>query len=143
MLNVIGQTEKEDLAMKLKNVLFSVMIDESTDISQTQNLCIIVRFYDSIQGKITSCFWELYQIFNNVDNSNEASAEHIYNCVKKSFDKYLVPFSNIIGFGSDGCNAMVGEKNSVRTRFEQDCPGIYIMKCICHSLHLCASNVCA
>ncbi|CAD6235984.1 GSCOCG00012450001-RA-CDS [Cotesia congregata] len=38
---------------------------------------------------------------------------------------------------------MMGDKNSVRTRFEQSCPGIYIMKCLCHSLHLCASNACS
>lgn len=50
VMNVIGATEKQDLAMKLKNVLFIVLIDESTDISKTQNLCIVVRFYDSEQG---------------------------------------------------------------------------------------------
>ncbi|XP_026475949.1 uncharacterized protein LOC113381200 [Ctenocephalides felis] len=141
--NVIGATEKEDLSIKIRNVLFSVLNDESTDISRTQNLCIIVRFYDAEPGKITSRFWVLYQIFNEEDKSSEASAKHIFNCVEKSFQKYSVPLTNIIGFGSDGCDTMMGDKNSVRTRFEQRCPGIYIMKCLCHSLHLCASNACS
>ncbi|XP_072946951.1 uncharacterized protein [Epargyreus clarus] len=37
---------------------------------------------------------------------------------------------------------MMGSKNSVASRFLQYCPGIYIFKCICHSLHLCASEAC-
>lgn len=35
---------------------------------------------------------------------------------------------------------MMGANNSVMTRFQTACPGIYISKCICHSLHICASN---
>lgn len=50
-----------------------------------------------------------------------------------------IPTKNIIGFGSDGCNAMMGQHNSVMSRFLQQNPGIYISKCICHSLNLCAS----
>ncbi|KAJ8930686.1 hypothetical protein NQ314_016491, partial [Rhamnusium bicolor] len=49
---------------------------------------------------------------------------------------------NIIGFGSDGCNVMMGEYNSVSSRFKELCPGIFILKCICHSLHLCSSQAC-
>ncbi|XP_026477666.1 uncharacterized protein LOC113383631 [Ctenocephalides felis] len=143
--NVIRATEKEDLSIKLENVLFSVIIDESTDNSRTQNLCIVVRSYDAEQGKITSRFWELYQIFNEEDKSCEASAQHILKMlmIEKSFEKYSVPLTNIIGFESEGCNSMIGDKNLVRTRFEQRCPGIYMMKYLCHSLHPCASNACS
>ncbi|CAB3223225.1 unnamed protein product [Arctia plantaginis] len=35
---------------------------------------------------------------------------------------------------------MMGIRNSVSSRFRQSCPGIVIIKCICHSLHLCASD---
>ncbi|XP_012536395.2 uncharacterized protein LOC105836713 isoform X1 [Monomorium pharaonis] len=37
---------------------------------------------------------------------------------------------------------MMGEHNLVASRFKEQCPGIVIMKCICHSLHLCASEAC-
>lgn len=36
----------------------------------------------------------------------------------------------------------MGEKNSVASRMKQEFPGIFIMKCVCHSAHLCASEVC-
>lgn len=48
--------------------------------------------------------------------------------------------NNIIGFSSDGCNTIMGEHNSSMSRFKESCPGIFISKCICHSLHLCTSE---
>lgn len=47
---------------------------------------------------------------------------------------------NNIGFGSDGCNTMMGEHNSVMSRLKEACPGIFISKCICHPLHLWTSE---
>lgn len=41
--NVIASTEKEELRKKLQNSLFSILIDESTDIGSIRTMCIIVR----------------------------------------------------------------------------------------------------
>lgn len=41
--NVIAGAEKEHLQQKLKTSLFSILIDESTDIGSIQTMCIIVR----------------------------------------------------------------------------------------------------
>lgn len=69
-----------------------------------------------------------------------ATAEHLYDRVTKTFTDRGVPLKNVIGFASDGCNTMMGDDNSVKTRFERDCPGITVLKCICHSMALCASE---
>ncbi|KAL4718030.1 hypothetical protein ACJJTC_002448 [Scirpophaga incertulas] len=37
---------------------------------------------------------------------------------------------------------MMGSQNSVASRFQENLPGIFIFKCICHSMHLCASEAC-
>ncbi|CAD6214268.1 GSCOCG00011144001-RA-CDS [Cotesia congregata] len=140
--NVIGYAEKEELAGKLQKTFFSVLIDVSTDISMTQTLCIIVRYYDEDLGRIVSHFWELCKIFNDDSKEVSTTAQHLFNCVRESFQRFSVSFDKIIGFGSDGCNAIMGKNNSVRTRFGKCCPNIYIMTCICHSLHLCASEAC-
>lgn len=36
----------------------------------------------------------------------------------------------------------MGSENSVVSRFKEEYPGIYTSKCICHSVHLCASKAC-
>lgn len=48
----------------------------------------------------------------------------------------------MVGFASDGCNTMMGAHNSVITKLQADFPGVVILKCICHSIHLCASEAC-
>uniref|UniRef100_A0A182S032 DUF4371 domain-containing protein n=1 Tax=Anopheles funestus TaxID=62324 RepID=A0A182S032_ANOFN len=54
-----------------------------------------------------------------------------------------VPYkTNLIGFGSDGANVMMGAHHSVATMIKRDCPYAFIMKCICHSLALCSSYAC-
>lgn len=81
-------------------------------------------------------------MFDGNEPVQGATAEHLFNIVKASFEKHEVPFSNVVGFASDGCNTMMGCNNSVATRFRDLCPNICILKCICHSLHLCESSAC-
>ena len=152
--NVIGDFQKEQLAEKLKNVLFGILTDDSTDIGGVKSSCIVVRFYDKDAGIVISRFWDLVQVFGNEEpvseNPNDsfdieyekASAEHLFTLIIESFDKHTIPYENMVAYGSDGCNTMMGDHNSVKTRFQKLCPGITITKCVSHSLHLCASEAC-
>lgn len=101
----------------------------------------IYRYFDKLSGRVESTFWELYNVYNE-DNPTSASAENLYNGLIKTFSEYQIPITNIIGFGSDGCNSMMGQYNSVASRFHNACPNIFIAKCVCHSAHLCASAAC-
>ncbi|XP_046980473.1 uncharacterized protein LOC124545569 [Schistocerca americana] len=142
--NVIGTSHKEVLAKKLQHAKFSIMTDESTDIGTVKNSCVAIRFYDKDSGCIESKFWELYKVYEDGDlNIEKAStAENLYNGVVKTFQQHNIPFANIIGFGADGCNTMMGVRNSVASRFRDSWPGIFVMKCVCHSVHICASEAC-
>ncbi|CAH1997278.1 unnamed protein product [Acanthoscelides obtectus] len=37
---------------------------------------------------------------------------------------------------------MLGANNSLASRLKEKCPNVFLMKCICHSFHLCASYAC-
>lgn len=142
---VIGESEKSSLADKLTKGKFSVLSDESTDISTHKASCIIVRYFDPDQNKIVSKFWELCKIFNSEDPQmaeEGATGENLYKILMKSFSDRNISTENIIGFGADGCNVMMGAINSVASRLKKNLPGIYIIKCVCHSAHLCASEAC-
>lgn len=63
--------------------------------------------------------------------------------VTQFFISSHIPYKeNMIGFGADGANSMLGAKNSLSTLLKKDIPGLFVMKCICHSFALCASCVC-
>lgn len=48
----------------------------------------------------------------------------------------------MIGFAADGTNTMMGAHNSLQALIKKDIPNVFIIKCICHSLALCASYAC-
>lgn len=120
------------------------MIDESTDIGAVKTMCVVVRYYCALKRHIVSRFWNLIQIHGKENSAPvaTATAQHLFETVIKSFEENSIPIENIIGFGSDGCNTMMGCHNSVSNRFRAKCPGIIALKCVCHSLHLCASDAC-
>jgi len=62
-----------------------------------------------------------------------ATAENIFEKIITFFTEHNVPYqSNLVGFASDGANTMFGNRHSVKTLLEEDVPGIFVMKCICH-----------
>lgn len=128
--NVIGATFQEELVSKLKENKFSVLIDESTDISTTKAMCIVVRFYDPSQGKVVSQFLDLKNIHGNSNNDKSGTAANLYKTVIDSLDSYTIPHSNLIGFASDGCNSMMGAHKSVASRLKAEFQDITILKCV-------------
>ncbi|CAH2096763.1 unnamed protein product [Euphydryas editha] len=62
------------------------------------------------EGRIVSKFWDLIQIFGDDNTDHKSTAKHLFNAILKSTD-------NIIGFGSDACNTMMGCHNSISSRF--------------------------
>jgi len=107
--HVIGQNHKDELINDLKNTNFSIIIDESTDVGTVKTLCICVRYFDHKINKLKSKFFDLVKVFKDSDSANEGTtANKIYTEVLNSFKKEGKPFENVIGFASDGCNAMMG-----------------------------------
>lgn len=73
----------------------------------------------------------------------DAKAEDIFGKIKSYFEEKNIPYrKNVIGFASDGANVMTGKHNSVMSRLKEEVDNIFLMRCICHSFHLCASAAC-
>lgn len=129
--NVVGKYGFEILVAKMKTQYFSIIIDESTDKSSVKHLAIIVRMVDNNQFVVKDEFACLQEISN-------ATANGVFEAIMDFFKKNNIPYqNNLIGFAS-----MFGINHSVKTLLENEVKGIFVMKCICHSLALCASYAC-
>lgn len=133
--NVLGKSSREELVDILREKKFSLIVDESTDKGCTKHLCVIAR--TMIKTKVTDAFYDLIPLEN-------ASAQSLYETVVKCLADEGIPYKdNMIGFASDGASVMMGAHNSLASRLKSDIPDLFVMKCICHSFHLCASYACA
>ncbi len=74
----------------------------------------------------------------------DATAQTLYSNVVNFFNDNGIPYKdNLIGFAADGANSMLGEHHSLSSLLQADIPHLFVVKCICHSYALCASNACS
>ena len=127
MINkVISPFFKENLRTDWKNRKFSIIVDESTDISSHKHLCILVRYFSKELEGVATRFLGLVSI-------PEASGELIFNAIEKEVKEFGQTLTNCVGFSSDGAANMVGCRNSVWSRLKMLSPNCVQLKCICHS----------
>ncbi|KAL1379496.1 hypothetical protein pipiens_014859, partial [Culex pipiens pipiens] len=131
--NVTGETQKQRLINIMRRTYFSIIVDESTNISTEKVLCIVVRFYDEEVDRVRDAFYDLLEIA-------DGKAETLYAAIRDSFVKNKIPYTIfLLGLACDNANVMTGSNHSLFTLLRNDCPHIVLIRCVCHSMALCAS----
>lgn len=133
--NVLGEQSREELCELLRQETFSLLVDESTDRGTIKHLSLVAKVVNQ-DGNVIEALLALVPV-------GDASASALYEHLKAVFSAADIPYkNNMIGFAADGANVMMGAHHSVAALLKADIPGIFIMKCVCHSFHLCASYAC-
>ncbi|XP_072382532.1 protein FAM200A-like [Diabrotica undecimpunctata] len=130
--NVLSSTIKEELCQELKENNFSILVDESTDISNTRLLCILIRYVYNNQLK--TALLDLIPI-----GADEGTAKGLFGLFKKSLEHFNLKIENVVGYCSDNASVMMGNKESFKSYLLNENPHIAINGCICHSAHLIAT----
>ncbi|XP_043201152.1 uncharacterized protein LOC122370000 [Amphibalanus amphitrite] len=130
--NVIGPILHEELLNDIGQSYFSLILDESTDISTTQCLGIMVRYFSKKMKKVVTSMYRLIEL-------QATSAEAILEALLRALDTDKLQVSRLVGIGVDGASAMVGRHHSVSSMLKEKVPHLVVVRCICHSLHLAAS----
>lgn len=124
-----------NLANKLNNNKFSIIIDETTDISTKKSLAVAVRFFDDEMGRVRDYHFALVEL-------EVATSEKLFSVICNLFKDNQIRIENLLGFASDNASVMMGDIKGVKARFLEILPNLFVMPCISHSLHLCASKAC-
>ncbi|XP_067295921.1 protein FAM200A-like [Pseudorasbora parva] len=129
---VIGPEIQWELLKDIGEELYSLIIDESTDMGMHKQFAVVVRYCSTNLQRIVSSFAGIVHL----DGGDAASlTEALLNFLQEN---KLCP-KRCIGLATDGCNAMCGQHNSVVTKFRQHNPNFVFVKCACHSIQLCSS----
>lgn len=134
--NVLAEEEKSKLILKLQKYEFSVLVDESTDISSSKTMCVLVKFFDE-EKELT-----VVQLLDLLPVGTDCTADALYKMFKECMLKYSIPFSNIRGLCCDGANVMAGKFNSFSSRLLNDNKEAITIKCICHTSAIIANKAC-
>lgn len=130
----LANKAKEKILLAIRKTKFSLIVDETTDLSTRKSLVLVVRYVDQLSKKINDRFLALLELV-------KTDSASIYEVIKIFFEKNEIPLNNLIGLATDGASVMAGEINGLQAKFKQDID-LFYLKCTCHSLHLCSAYAC-
>ncbi|XP_070537589.1 protein FAM200B-like [Ptychodera flava] len=115
MLHFLSSTMEDDTIQRVqKSDFFSIMLDETTDVSVEEQLTLNCRFLDE-SGQLSVKFLKIIQPLNLKSNDEpnhlptvSLNAETIARHVTSYFAEYGLNFDNLVGIGTDGAAVMTG-----------------------------------
>ena len=126
------QVEQKKLNDLLASPVFSILIDETTDIAVINEMVIYACFID-LDAHVRTVFLKIVELTNGC-------AEIIEAALMAYLEEQSIPLSRLVGFGSDGASVMIGKRSGVATRLKNKQPILTSILCMVHRLALAASQ---
>ena len=124
----LGTWVEESILKRLqKAAMYSLMVDEYTNIANVEELSVFCRWEEG--GVPVECFLEIIPL-------KKADAETIYSTLIEFLKKKNLQVGRIVGLGFDGAATFSGRRTSVQTRIKKHTPHALFVHCHCHLLQL-------
>ncbi|CAF4061859.1 unnamed protein product [Rotaria sp. Silwood2] len=111
------------------STLYSIILDGTTDSSNVEQLCLLIRYVDPHSHEIHEAFLAFVP---TTSSTGEAIANHILSSLKQ----YQLPLKNCIGQAYDDAPSMSGVFNGCQAIVKRSCPDAEYMRCSSHALNL-------
>lgn len=132
----IAQDIHEDIISQIKSAnMYSVLIDESTDISVSKHMVIYARVVSLIDFTPHTFF-----LGNITIDDPKSTAEVLFNYLENFLTENGLPLSKLMAFGSDGAAVMTGKKSGVAARVREKNPHCINLHCLAHKFNLTTSQ---
>ena len=132
-IKVMANHILRDVSSKLQSSSFlTVMMDETTDISNQEQVTIVMRRIDE-NFVASEEFLGLYTV-------SKIDASTLFTVIKDVMIRFNLPLSKLRGQCYDGCSTMSGSKSGVAKRIMDEEPRAVFTHCYCHSLNLAAGD---
>lgn len=118
-----------------ENAIFSLMSDEWTDVSNSEQLSICTRTVDG-DLNVSENFLGFYEVPN-------IKSETIVMAIKDVLIRMQLPLQDCRGQTYDGASNMLGKKSGVAARILKEAPKALSTHCHAHSLSLSLKDTCS
>ena len=133
LLRIMAKLVLRQLISEIKSADFvSIMADETTDASNTEQLVICMRWVDGN--------FETHEDFLGVYALADLQANTITNSIKDIFLRYDLPMSKLRGQCYDMAATMAGKKTGVATQIQKLEPRAVYTHCYGHALNLACND---
>lgn len=127
----VAESIRSDIVQRIKSAeMFSILTDESTDISICKQMVVYIRVLDT---NFNPCTYFLENI--TIDNP-KSDAKVLFEAIDSCLKEKGIDISKVKGFGSDGASVMVGKHSGVATRVKNLTPHCVNIHCMAHRFNL-------
>ncbi|XP_057250134.1 uncharacterized protein LOC125496782 [Beta vulgaris subsp. vulgaris] len=128
---LINSCAKKTTKLILEDVgvdYFGILADESSDISQKEQLGLCLRYVNK-KGSVCERFFGIVHV-------EDTSAMSLKKAIESLLIDYSLSLSKVRGQGYDGASNMRGEINGLKTLIMNETPSAYYVHCFAHQLQL-------
>ena len=136
LISICGERIVTKLIDEVKSAkFFSVLADEAADISNTEQLSVVIRFVDQ-NANIRKEFMGFFPCNEGL------SGEEICLKIKEAVSNIGLDMKNCRGKGYDGAGNMAGKCSGAAARIQHLYPKALYVHCRSHVLNLCVASAC-
>ena len=125
---------KEISSSILEAEFYTIMADESTDVSNEEKVVIGIRWIDD--NLIA------HEDFVSLKPVAKCTSKMIVNVIKETINQMRLKVSNLRRQCYDGAAVMAGQKKSVAAKIKEKNPKCLCTHCYGHALNLCVKDAC-
>ena len=134
LTNTIGAEVLREVLNGIKSSRwFSIIGDETRDISNSEQLSISIRWVDKD--------YSIHEDFIGMFKVPKTDAEMLSLAIEDVLVRCVLPISQCRGQAYDGASNMAGPKSGVAARILQRQPTAIPVHCLCHCINLCLQDV--
>ncbi|KAL8126708.1 hypothetical protein AgCh_013833 [Apium graveolens] len=116
------------ISLELGDRVFSILVDEARDISNKEQMAVVLRFVDK-RGCVVEMFVGIVHVTNTTAVSLKAAIESL-------LATYGLSITRIRGQGYDGASNMRGEFNGLKSLLLAENKSAHFVHCFAHQLQL-------
>ena len=138
LIDIIGNSVRSKIIERcISSKFFSIIVDETTDISHVEQVSIVIRFVTVEYGK---CMVEEH--FIGFWSTHSTTGEALFELLKEILGAVGLCFSNMRAQCYDGASNMRGRYSGLSTRVKEIEPRAIYTHCYAHILNLVLSHAC-
>ena len=132
IVNVLVPHFRKILREDVGDSHYSILIDESTDITVTKLLGVVMRYFSKSLERIVSTHLGLV-------NVEDGCAQSIVNAIKQLLHSMKLNTNKLLGIGVDNASGLNNGVYQLAKR-EFHLPCLVMVRCVCHSIQLAISH---
>lgn len=124
--HLIAEENLDEIRQLTQNQYYSLVLDESTDITTSKSMAIIIRVYNK------KCWDKFLGLIPVID----CTAQSLFDKLTDFLQIKSIPLENMLAFTADNCSVMMGQFNGVQAKLKEKIPNLFVLGCVSHNLNI-------